>query len=109
MIDALDLTVEDGEISRSRPFRGSGKSHHAFAISGLHRVDGRAHLLFGERSGPLGRRARAQVGIVFQNYAALPAHDGGAEHRLPPPGALRERGPNGIASVREIAGHGADR
>lgn len=71
VIDALDLTVEDGEMIALLGPSGCGKSTTLFAIAGLHRVDG-GRVLFGERDvADVSAQAR-NVGIVFQNYALYP-------------------------------------
>ncbi len=71
VIDALDLTVEDGEMIALLGPSGCGKSTTLFAIAGLHRVDG-GRILFGGRD-VAGVSAQARnVGIVFQNYALYP-------------------------------------
>jgi inositol-phosphate transport system ATP-binding protein len=71
VIDALDLTVEDGEMIALLGPSGCGKSTTLFAIAGLHRVDG-GRILFGERDVASVSAQERNVGIVFQNYALYP-------------------------------------
>ncbi|MFW5654274.1 MAG: ABC transporter ATP-binding protein [Roseicyclus sp.] len=71
VIDALNLTVEDGEMIALLGPSGCGKSTTLFAIAGLHRVDG-GRILFGERDVARVSAQERNVGIVFQNYALYP-------------------------------------
>jgi inositol-phosphate transport system ATP-binding protein len=71
VIDALDLTVEDGEMIALLGPSGCGKSTTLFAIAGLHRVDG-GRILFGDRDVADVSAQERNVGIVFQNYALYP-------------------------------------
>ncbi|MEO1238389.1 MAG: ABC transporter ATP-binding protein [Pseudomonadota bacterium] len=71
VIDALDLTVEDGEMIALLGPSGCGKSTTLFAIAGLHRVDG-GRVLFGDRDVADVSAQERNVGIVFQNYALYP-------------------------------------
>jgi len=102
VIDALDLTVEDGEMIALLGPSGCGKSTTLFAIAGLHRVDG-GRILFGERDVAQVSAQERNVGIVFQNYALYP-HMTVAQNIAFP---LRVRGAS-VADmdrkVREIAG-----
>ena len=102
VIDALDLTVDDGEMIALLGPSGCGKSTTLFAIAGLHRVDG-GRILFGERDVADVSAQERNVGIVFQNYALYP-HMTVAQNIAFP---LRVRGET-VAEmdrkVREIAG-----
>lgn len=71
VIDALDLTVQDGEMIALLGPSGCGKSTTLFAIAGLHRMDG-GRILFGERDVANVSAQERNVGIVFQNYALYP-------------------------------------
>lgn len=71
VIDALDLTVADGEMIALLGPSGCGKSTTLFAIAGIHRVNG-GRILFGDRDVADMSAQDRNVGIVFQNYALYP-------------------------------------
>ncbi len=102
VIDALDLTVADGEMIALLGPSGCGKSTTLFAIAGLHQVD-EGRILFGNRDVAHVSPQERNVGIVFQNYALYP-HMTVAQNIAFP---LRVRGERVVEmdrKVREIAG-----
>ena len=97
VIDALDLTVEDGEMIALLGPSGCGKSTTLFAIAGLHRVDGGC-ILFGARDVAEVPAQGRNVGIVFQNYALYP-HMSAAQNIAFP---LRVRGEGRAEMDRKV-------
>src|SRR5437879_7826182 len=70
-VDALDLTVEDGELMVLVGPSGSGKTTALRMLAGLEEVDAGAVLIGGRDVTDLPPKKR-DVAMVFQNYALYP-------------------------------------
>ena len=70
-VDALDLTIDDGEFMVLVGPSGSGKTTALRMLAGLEEVDGGAVLIGGRDVSDLPPKRR-DVAMVFQNYALYP-------------------------------------
>src|SRR5919199_3882414 len=81
-VDALDLTVEDGELIVLVGPSGSGKSTALRMLAGLEEVDAGAIRIGGEDVTDLPPKQR-DVAMVFQNYSLYPYLDVAANMAFP--------------------------
>jgi inositol-phosphate transport system ATP-binding protein len=70
-VDAIDLTIEDGEFAAILGPSGCGKSTTLFMLTGVYMPTGGDILFDGARVNDVESRHR-NIGIVFQSYALYP-------------------------------------
>ena len=70
-VDAIDLTIEDGEFAAILGPSGCGKSTTLFMLAGVYMPTGGDILFDGARVNDVEARHR-NIGIVFQSYALYP-------------------------------------
>jgi multiple sugar transport system ATP-binding protein len=105
-VDALDLTIADGEFVVLVGPSGSGKSTALRMLAGLEEVDDGA-IFIGERDVTDELPKRRDIAMVFQNYALYPYLDVAANIAFPlrmakVPKAERERRVKEVAELLEL-------
>ena len=106
-VRALNLDVANGEFLTLLGPSGSGKTTTLTMLAGFEQPSAGRIFLGGDdiTHVPVEKRG---IGMVFQNYALFPTHDGGREHRLSAQGpAHGRRGDRAEGQAR--ARHGAAR
>lgn len=73
ILDAMSLTVDDGELMVIVGPSGSGKTSIIRAIAGLDEIDG-GSVLFGTEDVTKVEVRQRDVGVVFQSHALFPTH-----------------------------------
>ena len=110
VVNDVSLEVGEGEFFVLLGPSGSGKSTLLRAIAGLTGVDHGRISLHGNDVTHVTARQRG-VGFVFQNYALVPPHERGREHRVRVAGAPHECGrpapaAQGVAAPGRARRHG---
>lgn len=97
-LESLDLQVHAGEIVGLLSANGGGKSSALYAIAGLVPATAEEYQLAGQPGLPPSRRARAELGVVFQQ----PSLDSGATARENLAWSLAMHGITGAAARVEV-------
>jgi len=98
----VTLDIADGEFLVLLGPSGCGKTTTLAHRGRLHRADRRQRGL-GDRDITALAAMKRNAGLVFQSYAAVPAHDGGREHRVRARDAQAAEGGDGAEDHRGVA------